>query len=65
MGGGHIIIIRNSLRAPASLGIVRENLRPAKQAKLDEILEKNEAEWSDAETHFLLRAVADAYDEVT
>lgn len=51
-GGGHIII-RSAVKQAASIDTVKDNLSPNAQAKLTNILSKNEAEW----THFDLAEV--------
>lgn len=63
MGGNSgPIIIRRRLRAAAEDSAVQDNLDVARCAKLNAILAKADGDWSDHETHQVIRAIAAAYD---
>jgi hypothetical protein len=64
MGGGGIIIIRNRIRDTGSDSVVLDHCHPAKRAKLEEILAKSTADWTDADFHFVMRRIAEAHDEL-
>lgn len=61
-GGGGVIIRRNSLRATFSDPLVSGVVPPQKQARLQEILAKDNDEWDKGDEHFLLRCHADVID---
>lgn len=62
MGGAGTIIIRNAMADLATLSVVQDNLPQAKRARLLEIIERGRATWTDHDTHFVIRSVAEAYD---
>jgi hypothetical protein len=64
-GGGGVIIIRTLIRQAAGSDSVRDNIHHSKCKKLDAILAKADADWTDNETHYALRCIADAYDSVS
>lgn len=61
-GGGHVII-RNRIRDTAADAAVLDHCHPGKRARLEELIAKNVAEWSDEEFHFVMRRIAEAHDE--
>lgn len=62
-GGGGVIIIRSRIKAAAEDSAVLDHCHPGKRPKLEEILAKNVADWSEHEFHFVLRRIAEAHDE--
>lgn len=61
-GGGGGIIRRNSLRATFSDPLVSGVVPSQKQARLQEILAKENDDWTKEDEHFLLRCHADVID---
>lgn len=61
-GGGGVIIIRRNIRAAADTEAVRESIPTQMLSRLEEVLAKPNADWTDHETHFVWRCVAHAYD---
>lgn len=62
-GGGGGVIIRNRIRDTASDSAVLDHCHPNKRAKLEEILAKSTADWTDEDFHFVMRRIAEAHDE--
>lgn len=61
-GGGGVIIIRSRLRVAASDAAVQDNISTSKKGALNIILAKPDGDWSDHETHYVLRRIGEAYD---
>lgn len=62
-GGGGVIIIRSRMKAAAEDSAVLDHCNPHKRAKLEEILAKNVADWTEHEFHFVVRRISEAHDE--
>lgn len=57
------IIIRNRIATTANDSSVLDHCHPGKRQRLEDVLSKNVADWTDEEFHFVLRRIAEAHDE--
>jgi hypothetical protein len=62
MGGGGHVIIRNRIRDTASDSTVLDHCNQSKRARLEEILAKNVADWTDDEFNFVIRRIVEAQE---
>lgn len=58
------IIIQRRLRDAAADSVVQDHCHPGKLARLNEILAKSDGTWTHDETHFVMRRIMEAYDEL-
>lgn len=58
------VIIRRRIADAAGDSTVLDHCHPAKRPKLEEILAKNVADWTEHEFHFVMRRIAEAHDEL-
>ena len=63
MGSGGIIIIRQKVREPAELEIVKQNITAAERTRLQGILDKSDRDWTKADFGFVLRCINRAHDK--
>lgn len=64
MGGNSgVIIIRSLIRPAGESAAVQDSLSAGQRLKLQDILAKSDGNWTDKETRFVLRKIAEAYDE--
>lgn len=62
-GGGGIIIIKNRLKAAAGDSAVQDHVHPTKKPRLVDLAGADVTSWSDEDVHFVLRRIAEAYDD--
>lgn len=63
MSAGGIIIIRSRVRDAADSDIIKDCLQGERRNRLDALLTTNVADWTEADFHFVLRAIAKAHDD--
>jgi len=61
-GGGGRIIIRAAVRTSLEDPTVSGHITGQRKTKMDSILAKADEDWTDDETHFLMRCQSHAYD---
>lgn len=61
-GGGGVIIIKSKVRQLAELDVVKDVLSSSQRQRHDAILAKPDADWSQHETHVLVRHSSIAFD---